>query len=587
MSAPAPSKGGSWALAAVALLGALALGGGALLQLSGLGRLERTFRLKVLAAGSDLRAQLEPTAFLSPSRESLGVGPSRDESGLSLDRVALSFSGKLLWSVPPGPLPDLDRPPSGVEKVEREGGAWVYLYALPDGRTLAAFFHAPGDEESRRRTVAVAALQALAGLALAVLAVLLLLRLLGGASESRPGAEGGAEAVGSMGGGQTVPAVAALFQQSLKELRQRAQDLEELHRRERLRAQDVEALVEALCANLEAGYLRIDPQGRVSGVNSAARSLLGLREVPRLGGEAHLLLHGQPEVLRALEEAKASRTLVLLDEVPGAEGVLLQVAAIPLFNLLNQPQGLLLLLRDLTGVYRMRHTLREREALSRLGEVAAGVAHEVRNALNTFSARLRLLRQDLPELEGNPHFRALTEESAGLEGVMQDLLFYARPLPLEKDPLALRAFLQATVDGLRTALGAIRTEVACEETLRLWGDPEALGRALGNLLRNAAEALEREAEGRGRIRISASRQEEWVQIDVEDDGPGVREDLQPQLFSPFFTQKPGGTGLGLAIARKVAREHGGDLVYFASPLGGAGFRLRLPGEPGGGPPPAQ
>jgi two-component system sensor histidine kinase FlrB len=582
VSPPVSRMAGSWALAGAALLGALALGGGFLVEISGLAGQARALRLGVLAEGSALRARLEPTAFFPPSSASLELGPVRGESGLTLDRAALSFSGRTVWSVPPGPLPGLDRPASGTEEVRRDGGAWVYLYAVPDGRTLTAVFHAPGYEQARRQILAMAALQAGAGLALAVLALLLLLRLSRGPREEEPAAAALRNAAGPSEGGQSVPAVAALFQQSLKELRQRAQDLEELHRKERLRAEDVESMVEALCANLEAGYLRIDQRGLVSGVNPAARGLLGLKDLPRIGGEARQLLSGQPGIIRALEEAQASRNLVLLDEVPGAGGLLLQVVAIPLFNLLSQPRGLLLLLRDLTGVYRMRQTLREREALSRLGEVAAGVAHEVRNALNTFSARLRLLRQDVPQLADNPHFQALADESAGLERAMQDLLFFARPLPLEKGPLPLRPFLLATVAGLSPALADIETEVVCDEGIALSGDSEALGRALGNLLRNAAEVLGREAGGRGRVRVSASRLEEWVHIDVEDDGPGVSEGLQSQLFSPFFTQKPGGTGLGLAIARKVAREHGGDLVYFPSQLGGAGFRLRLPSDPRGG-----
>jgi signal transduction histidine kinase len=380
------------------------------------------------------------------------------------------------------------------------------------------------------------------------------------------------------GAGPSPQAVVTLFQQTLKELRGRTEQLEELHRRERSRAEDVERMAEALCANLEAGYLRFGEDGRLAGVNAAARALLGLQEVPRLGDAADQLLRGRADVAAVLDEVRASRALALREEVPGAPGVLLQVVGIPLFNLLNQLKGYLLILRDQSSLYQMRRTLREREALSRLGEVAAGVSHEVRNALSTISTRLRLLGQDVPGLSENPSFIALAEESRGLEQVMQNLLFFSRPLPAEREEMDLAellreegAWIQTHAEGVDLSVDDLPTPVV--------GDREALARALRNLTRNALEAMAGVPEGSRRLRLAARAEEGTAKLRVEDSGPGLSEEARDQLFTPFFSQKPGGTGLGLAIARKVAREHGGDLVYFASELGGAGFELTTPARP--------
>jgi len=125
-------------------------------------------------------------------------------------------------------------------------------------------------------------------------------------------------------------------------------------------------------------------------------------------------------------------------------------------------------------------------------------------------------------------------------------------------------------------------EVSVETApVRVQGDPEALARALRNLLRNAMEALASAPAGRRKLRLSCSRENAWARLRVEDSGAGLSPEALERLFTPFFSQKPGGTGLGLAIARKVAREHGGDLIYFPSDLGGAGFEVRLPLEPTG------
>jgi len=390
-------------------------------------------------------------------------------------------------------------------------------------------------------------------------------------------AEGASQSAPPGHGGPSTQAVVELFQQTLKELRKRTEELEEMHKRERGRAEDVERMAEALCTNLEAGYLRFGEDGRLAGVNAAARTLLGLQEFPRLGDDATGLLQGREGVARLLEEVRASRALSLRDEVPGASGVLLQVVGTPLFNLLHQLKGYLLILRDQTTVYQMRRTLREREALSRLGEVAAGVAHEVRNALSTFSARLGLLGQDVPELASNPSFLALAEESRNLETVMQDLLFFARPLPAEREVVDLAGLLQEEREFV-----AVRDEdlvlVLNAVPARIHGDSEALARAVRNLIRNAVEALAATPSNRQELRLSCDLENEWARLRVEDSGAGLSGEAREHLFTPFFSQKPGGTGLGLAIARKVAREHGGDLLYFPSDLGGAGFELRLPRE---------
>jgi len=205
------------------------------------------------------------------------------------------------------------------------------------------------------------------------------------------------------------------------------------------------------------------------------------------------------------------------------------------------------------------------------------VAHEVRNALSTFSARLRLLGQDVPALASNPSFLALAEESRNLETVMQDLLFFARPLPADQEVVDLADLIQEERESV-AAMGEGPAVVLSTVEARVHGDPEALARALRNLIRNAVEAMASAPSSRQELRLSCDLEDDWALLRVEDSGAGLSDEALGNLFTPFFSQKPGGTGLGLAIARKVAREHGGDLVYFPSDLGGAGFELRLPRE---------
>ena len=221
------------------------------------------------------------------------------------------------------------------ESVQREDRLWVYSAGLPDGRQLLVSFELPGLAREGSRTAAALLLESM--LLLALLAV----SFAAGWKLARDGFDLGAVDGAAVvhGAGPAPQAVVALFQQTLKELRGRTEELEELHRRERSRAEDVERMAEALCANLEAGYLRFGEDGRLAGVNAAARALLGLQEVPRLGDAAAQLLKGRADVAAVLDEVRASRALALREEVPGAPGVLLQVVGIPLFNLLTSSRG--------------------------------------------------------------------------------------------------------------------------------------------------------------------------------------------------------------------------------------------------------
>ena len=568
-----PGKAALVALLAGGALAAVLLGGHLFVITQSMAGQRQLAEDQVLAQGRALRQHLMADGFRPPGGSITALeGPSLLQPGalVHLRQVALFFGTRAIWTLPPGTAsPPAEPPLASADAVERSGPLWVYVYGLPDGRSLAATFELPLYTRRSGRMALAAGLEASALLTLILLLGYLASRIY------RRGHEEGAVLPGSKGGASP-QAMVALFQQTLKELRSRTEEMEELHRRERARAEDVERMAEALCANLEAGYLRFGEDGRLTGVNAAARALLRLQEVPRIGDRADHLLKEREGVLQVVEEVRSTRALALREEVPGPPGILLQVVGIPLFNLLHQLKGYLLLLRDQTGVYQMRRTLREREALTRLGEVAAGVAHEVRNALSTISARLRLLSQDVPSLDGNASFRALAEEARNLEQVMQNLLFFARPLPLEREAVDMVALLEEEREAIEAAHGGEVRVLVEAEPVAVQADREALARALRNLTRNAIEAMAEGQERAKTLRLSCGPEEALARLRVEDSGPGIPEGARGNAFTPFVSQKPGGTGLGLAIARKIAREHGGDLVYFESALGGAGFELSLP-----------
>ena len=228
------------------------------------------------------------------------------------------------------------------------------------------------------------------------------------------------------------------------------------------------------------------------------------------------------------------------------------------------------------------------ESLARMGEMAAVVAHEVRNPLAGIKGVLQVVGRRLPAESGER--RALREATLrldSLQALTEDLLLFARPRPPEAAPVGLLALAGETAGLLRADRGlAGLTLQTGGDPGELRGDPRQLRTMVLNLLRNAAEAT----GGKGRVVVDVHGRGDEVELRVEDDGPGVPEEERERIFEPFFTTRARGTGLGLAIVRRVAEAHGGEVTVETAAGGGASFRVRLPraaSSSGRRPPPAE
>jgi len=213
------------------------------------------------------------------------------------------------------------------------------------------------------------------------------------------------------------------------------------------------------------------------------------------------------------------------------------------------------------------------QRLAALGRMTGGVAHEIRNPI----AAMRLKAENA--LAGPPERQpqALTvilDQVARLDGLVQSLLAVVQPLNLQPAPIELSAWSAERVAAVRARADAKRITLHLDtEPLCVRADAMHLTRAVDNLLDNAV----RHAPEGGSVELRVRRNRRgMLAISVDDDGPGVPEALQGQLFEPFATGRPDGTGLGLALAREVALAHGGELLYLARTGGGARFEMELP-----------
>ena len=230
---------------------------------------------------------------------------------------------------------------------------------------------------------------------------------------------------------------------------------------------------------------------------------------------------------------------------------------------------------DVGELRRLQERVAQSEALAQLGQMAAVVAHEIRNPLGSIVMAARQLASGtLPEADRDLVLNILKDESQRLNETLTNFLSYARPRPLKLVRADLNA-LVSEVAKIVAAGGATKTEleVSLDPGLAPFRfDPDQIRQVAWNIALNAVQAV----EGEGRVRVSTGRREGCAVLRIEDDGPGIAASAREELFQPFKTTKTHGTGLGLAIADRIVRAHGGRFEVDSEAGRGAAFTVLLP-----------
>lgn len=325
--------------------------------------------------------------------------------------------------------------------------------------------------------------------------------------------------------------------------------------------------------------LTLDGEGLVLRLNRAAATLSAKLFVECLGRRAAELGAGEPWSTADTLAARArDRGRLRKAEVHDpATGRTWELTAQPVSEADEVRPSVTVIAQDVTDRLARETQQRRQEMLVALGALVAGVAHEVRNPLFTISSCLAALEERLAgKTEHAEIFEALHRERDRLTSLMQALLDYGKPLKTELRP----GSLVEMMDELRGTCCAPLADERRVELAVSWGpslprvsmDYGSLYQAFRNLMENAVQHA---PEG-GRVSLRLWRDEDWVECEVRDDGPGFAPADLPHVFEPFFSRRRGGTGLGLAIARRVVEEHGGTLEAASHPEGGAVLRVRLP-----------
>ena len=235
--------------------------------------------------------------------------------------------------------------------------------------------------------------------------------------------------------------------------------------------------------------------------------------------------------------------------------------------------GTVHIVRDIGELKRLREKLAMAEKMAALGEVAAKVAHEIRNPLVSIGGFSRRLEK---RLDGKlkEYASLITKEVDRLEEILKEILSFVREVKISKELVEGVKIIDDIISLFSQEIerGGIILETEFEDPLLMEVDPNRVKEALINIINNAIQMLDRG----GRLRIKTRRADGYGVIEITDTGPGIEEKDLPHIFDPFFTTKIGGTGLGLAIAHRIIEEHDGNIEVQSKVGVGTTFRVYLP-----------
>jgi two-component system sensor histidine kinase HydH len=365
-------------------------------------------------------------------------------------------------------------------------------------------------------------------------------------------------------------------------------------------------------ADSESGVLLVDPRGRIAALNPVAAALCGVTAARGRGKAASDVLRtvvaGDDPARDAFRRAGTEREAVLLSRSGAEVPVLLRAFR------LGEPPWVVLTLRDQTRTRRLEQELRRHERLATLGQLSAGVAHEIRNPLAGIGTSAQvLLRRFEPRDERARFVRVILDEVGRLDRIVTSLLQYARPREPKLEPARLAPCIERVLELTRDPIAerALRVEVDVAPRLApVYIDTDLVTQVLLNVTLNAIQAMgeggtlryevrlvRRPAPERGAGRRAADvaprrrgdparggrERVAYQQVRVIDTGAGIPRQALSKLFDPFFSTKPSGTGLGLSISQSIMQEQGGTIAVASREGRGTTVLLNFPMEKRHGP----
>jgi len=342
---------------------------------------------------------------------------------------------------------------------------------------------------------------------------------------------------------------------------------------------NLQELNEVIVNSIHSGLITAAPDGRIRYANVFAESILDKRVADLVGRRLEDVLASRLVESAALKVRSADSGMARFDlayQTPAGKRLSLGVSIWPLLTS-ELGGGYLVVFQDLTDIKQLEGQVRFKEKLAAVGEMAAQLAHEIRNPLGSISGSAQLLLSESTiSSDQRRLLEIITRESTRLSETLNQFLHQSRPVPTPTEPVDIGPVLAEAVTLLRNSpeVGEAREVrfVADEGPHLCKANADQIVQVFWNIARNGLEAM---PDG-GVLSVRLKRSAQEVQLLVTDQGRGLASDARSQLFEPFSSGRPMGVGLGLAIVYRIVREHRGDISLRNLAGEGTEVEVRLP-----------
>lgn len=355
------------------------------------------------------------------------------------------------------------------------------------------------------------------------------------------------------------------FHELVSKLKEKERELEELRKIAEQKAEDIESYNRNILQSVPSGVISFDKELKIQSINASAEKILRLSAENAVGRNCEELF--REPISDILREKKIFDRGEIQYQTSDGKRIWLGLTLSPLRDGEGREIGRILVFTDLTELKTLEAQAELRKRLSSLGEMSAGIAHELRNPLGVIAGYTKLLLKKVDKAL-MPTVDSITKEVKTMDRIISDFLSFARPVDLNRSRINLYELINSCVSNIT---GNIEVSINVDKSVYVSGDEVLLRQAFINLIQNAVES----AKDGGKLGFDHRNLGNYIEITVSDTGHGINDGIKDKIFLPFYTTKEKGTGLGLAIVHKIIVSHGGE-ISVESTDAGTTFRLRLP-----------
>jgi PAS domain S-box-containing protein len=369
--------------------------------------------------------------------------------------------------------------------------------------------------------------------------------------------------------GSEVGFVVDTFHDLVAKLKTKEKELEKLKKFAEEKANRIETYNENILQSVPSGVISVDNTMKIKSINQAAEHILGLNSKAIINRNFNEIFK-EPLTKLVQEEKTVSRR-----EFPYVTNdkrhIWLGITTSQLKNSSGEKIGIIFVFTDLTDIKALQAQIELKQRLSQIGEMSAGISHELRNSMSVISGYAKILSKKVePSIKTT--VEAVLTEISTMDKIISELLAFAKPTVLNTEDIDLNGIINETVAYVTGSIKTVKVSINATDPVTIKADEVLLRQAFTNLFVNAIEAM---PDG-GSLGVELSCLQNKAEIQISDTGPGIPEDIRQKIFLPFYTTKEEGIGLGLALVQKIIVSHGGSIEVDSKEGKGTTFRMILP-----------